>query len=631
LTLGQDNRRDGAIEQAFGRQGKGAMTVFVDNRGITPAAQATDSPFRSVPVMVALAFVIVLAIGWPTAVLIWREGPFLDADDAMRLVEVRDFLAGQGWFDLVAHRLDPPQGVLMHWSRLVDLPLALCIRLLASAAGEGRAETIVRIAWPLSLHLALLATIVSLARRLGGTATVAPAACAAAFAVATSSQFIPGRIDHHNVQILLMALMLRAATEALDPATRSRPAALAAAAMAALSLAITIENLPFIAALCGSFGLAWIVSGRDAQAQLAIFGLALALSALAAFAATVPPARYGLVVCDNYAVPYAIAATMGGAGLGLLAALSPRLVSPSRRALAAAIAAAAIAGAVSWLYPACLHDPLAGVDPLLRQYWLDNVLEARPFAVAWRDDPATFGAIALPIAIGLGWAFAALRKGDGLHSPWMPLLLFALAGCVGAAWQVRVLPPLAIVAVPGLAFGVVSVYRRLRAWSPPWRYAMASLVMAAGLTPAWSLALAALPVGKGPKTTIAGTRACLARANIERLAALPTGLVLAPIDLGAHLLVYTPHRVLAAPYHRNNDGNRAALDALIGAPDAGEAIARRYGITYVMTCDRLTEAMLYASKAPAGLSAALARGEVPAWLQPVPIEGSTIKVFRVRT
>jgi hypothetical protein len=32
-----------------------------------------------------------------------------------------------------------------------------------------------------------------------------------------------------------------------------------------------------------------------------------------------------------------------------------------------AIAAAAIAGAVSWLYPACLHDPLAGVDPLLRQ------------------------------------------------------------------------------------------------------------------------------------------------------------------------------------------------------------------------------------------------------------------------
>src|SRR5437763_434317 len=47
---------------------------------------------------------------------------FGDTDDAMRLVEIRDFLAGQGWFDLHQYRLDPPAGLPMHWSRLVDLP-----------------------------------------------------------------------------------------------------------------------------------------------------------------------------------------------------------------------------------------------------------------------------------------------------------------------------------------------------------------------------------------------------------------------------------------------------------------------------------------------------------------------------
>ena len=31
-----------------------------------------------------------------------------DSDDAMRLVQVRDLLAGQGWFDMVQHRLMPP-------------------------------------------------------------------------------------------------------------------------------------------------------------------------------------------------------------------------------------------------------------------------------------------------------------------------------------------------------------------------------------------------------------------------------------------------------------------------------------------------------------------------------------------
>ena len=33
-----------------------------------------------------------------------------DPDSTMRLVQVRDLLAGQGWFDLVQHRLAPPDG-----------------------------------------------------------------------------------------------------------------------------------------------------------------------------------------------------------------------------------------------------------------------------------------------------------------------------------------------------------------------------------------------------------------------------------------------------------------------------------------------------------------------------------------
>ena len=56
---------------------------------------------------------------------VWRTGAFFDTDDAMRAVELRDFLAGQSWFDLTAHRLDPPNGLQMHWSRIVDVALAV--------------------------------------------------------------------------------------------------------------------------------------------------------------------------------------------------------------------------------------------------------------------------------------------------------------------------------------------------------------------------------------------------------------------------------------------------------------------------------------------------------------------------
>ena len=92
----------------------------------------------------------------------------LSTDDAMRLVEVRDFNAGQGWFDLTQYRLDAPQGVAMHWSRLIDLPLAVMIRLGSLVVTQSTAEQITLALWPSMLLLAFLAGVVSLTRELSG-------------------------------------------------------------------------------------------------------------------------------------------------------------------------------------------------------------------------------------------------------------------------------------------------------------------------------------------------------------------------------------------------------------------------------------------------------------------------------
>src|SRR5471030_1731840 len=53
----------------------------------------------------------------------------LSTDDAMRLTEVRDLLAGQSWFDLTQWRMNAPFGLPMHWSRLIDAPIASLILL----------------------------------------------------------------------------------------------------------------------------------------------------------------------------------------------------------------------------------------------------------------------------------------------------------------------------------------------------------------------------------------------------------------------------------------------------------------------------------------------------------------------
>ena len=65
-----------------------------------------------------------------------------DTDDNMRMMQVRALLNGQDWFDLRQYRLNPPFGANMHWSRLVDLPLAALILLLRPLVGGADAERI---------------------------------------------------------------------------------------------------------------------------------------------------------------------------------------------------------------------------------------------------------------------------------------------------------------------------------------------------------------------------------------------------------------------------------------------------------------------------------------------------------
>src|ERR1700754_2890468 len=83
----------------------------------------------------------------------------LDTDSAMRLVQVRDLVRGQGWFDTVQHRMNTPYGLSMHWSRLVDAPLAFLSLI---------SERFALIAWPLTLLAGLLLLLARLGARLGG-------------------------------------------------------------------------------------------------------------------------------------------------------------------------------------------------------------------------------------------------------------------------------------------------------------------------------------------------------------------------------------------------------------------------------------------------------------------------------
>ncbi len=101
------------------------------------------APFLSRTASRILLLMIWAAVSIALLIANWHFiGPlnFRDPDDALRLVQVRDLLAGQSWFDLTQHRIHPPAGVPMHWSRLVDLPIALLLAGLKPLLGTWLAE-----------------------------------------------------------------------------------------------------------------------------------------------------------------------------------------------------------------------------------------------------------------------------------------------------------------------------------------------------------------------------------------------------------------------------------------------------------------------------------------------------------
>src|SRR5262245_15360089 len=84
-----------------------------------------------------------------------------DNDSLLRLVEVRDLIGGQGWFDLHQYRMGPQGGFVMHWSRVVDAPIAAIILLVSAFTGTmAIGEFAALLAWPTLLMTAALAFMI---------------------------------------------------------------------------------------------------------------------------------------------------------------------------------------------------------------------------------------------------------------------------------------------------------------------------------------------------------------------------------------------------------------------------------------------------------------------------------------
>ncbi|PAX07244.1 hypothetical protein [Sphingomonas lenta] len=545
-----------------------------------------------------------------------------DTDDNMRMMQVRALLDGQGWYDLRQYRLSPPQGFDIHWSRIVDLPLAGLILFFRLFTTDQWAERLAAGIAPL-LPLGLVALAIgATARRLVGPNAWMLALPFLAGAQTLMSMYMPMRVDHHGWQLACLALTVAGLC---DP--RQARGGLTVGLASAVSLSIGLEMLPYCAMAGAIIALRWVWDRAEAV-RLQVYALSLGGGAALGYVLFASYANR-VLRCDAL-TPVWLSAVVVAAALLLLVA---RVDSRSRgvRFGLALAAGAVVAVGFALLYPQCLTRPEQVSDELART-WLNHVREAKP--IYEHPSRVWLQIVSLPIIGLVGALLAAWRaRRSEWAVGWAAVALFTAFACAMLLWQARAGPAAQLLAVPGaVALAWPALLRLFGKPAPVWIAGGAAVALVASGSFARVL-VSYGAVQKASASTLRVNRAgarCNALPNLAKLNGYPRQIVFTHNDLGPRLIATTHHSAISGPYHRNGEAILDVHRAFRGPPERARAIMKRRGATLMLVCPDFAESTVYRARSPGGFYDRLAKGERFPWLEPMPLpKESPFRLYRI--
>jgi hypothetical protein len=560
-------------------------------------------------------------------------------DDTMRLHGLRDLLAGKGWFaGLHDARLGPPEGLDSHWSRLVDVPLALLYLMAKPFLGSTGAEIFISAAWPALLYLALMFGFIVIGKRLAEKTGFMPLIAGTLGCLQINYLFLPNSLDHHNL-MLTLAVWLFACLVWLDV---SRPAAYAGGVVAAALIAIGFESLHIYAVLNISIVLRAFYDPARFGKPVTVFLITQAVCLAVFWLITIPPPLLAKPMCDAIAINNVISCV----GACLAATALIRFFghwSFATKAAAAVASLGVLAGGALAMEPLCLKGPNAMIDAHAVEVWLSRVNEAKSlFEEAAASPKDAWHLIIYPVLCLLAFVWLRSKKQ-------MSFEFYTLLACVAAATLVTMLQLRG--ATYASLFGALLVTLAATRLSIREPFGRVARMIVPGFAFAFMMPLA-MPftmsaqssdtsVSPAPATETSESNGkpvrelCTPRWGFPALQAETKGYVLSHIDLGPALLLHTEHNVMTAPYHRISKSIADGYD-LIATPltEVKEKLAAA-GITHLMDCTALpyTAPKLSdrADKTP--LLQDVMRGESQVdWVEALPADPRRpeIKIWRIK-
>jgi len=567
-----------------------------------------------------------------------RYGGLRDPDNYLYLVQAIDGLRGQGWYDLIQHRMNPPEGTALHYSHILSAFYGILIFLLRPLLGLTQAALATAAFAPLLFFGAFLLVYKRLAQAVIDKEWGDITAYYILFSIYVLSRLLPGHIDHHGVVLLLsMTAFYYMIGSVLRP-QNIQGAALAGAALA-LALALSLESLVAIVLYCLWFGLWAMAEGGAATRSGAVFGTSFFVGSAVLLMATRPLGNFFDVDLLAYSIVYVVFSAciaLCFAGMALAKENAPVFV---RAGIGGSLAC--ITGVLFFaFFPELRGGPYAAVNPELSKIILTNASEAWPIIRPESGVFETLYPLFMPsLALGAGLFLFAKTPQQKYRWLWGGIC-FALAVFLGlsAFSQRRFLIYADVFALLPMTAMVAREYAQ-RPGRTFLRRAKRALTLAAFL-PVWlvvALMIAAfIPSSSANNTMHSQTQNSISAAQTALMNALNDGqrygnrprIILNSISTGPALLFWTPHKVLAGPYHTNVEGNLDAFRFFTATdPKEARAIAQKRYIDLVVVDANDYELKIYKGKNENSKNASLPfirqliAGQIPAWLKPVNVVG----------
>jgi hypothetical protein len=546
-----------------------------------------------------------------------------DPDDQLRMVQLRDWLGGQSWFDTTQYRIGEPDSQPMHWPRWIELPLALVFLLLKPLLGVATAETAAMVIVPLITLGVAMWLVARITELIFDRPIAILAATLTATAVPIVAQIRPMRVDHHGWQIVLA---LAALWTMFWPDKRKGGIALGVAL--ALWLLISLEGLPLSAAFIVLLVWRWVFQTEEGVRLFWTLLSFLTASFLFYFGSQ---GNFNIVInyCDALSPAHLLACTAGAAVI--LPAIKWLPANILLRVLSLAVAGVAALAIFCSLAPQCVGGAFNTMDPVVREYWLVNVLEGLP--IWYQNGKTMVTLLGGSIIVGLASLIYIVRVRPGqIDRSNLFILGYAfLWALVLSLFVQRATAVAAAFALPFLAWAVHQAFVKARGISNVLTRIIATaavviLIMPGPLAVALfnSVSAEEIKAENNPENAM-----CRGDESLARLNALPRSNILAPFDFGPRILLLTPHSVLATSHHRNDQAMGDQIRIFTSAPDVTRGILEAHNIRYIVACDDEAELAIYAKKHPDGLWARLAEEKKPDWLQSVHIRDNGLRIWRV--